>query len=128
MSIIKLPIRYEGSQGEKVLYTLFDSGATFSCINARDVKGIEKLTRLNKPKIVATASEGHFMEIKHRVAIDFYIDDIMLSDEFMVVPDLSEEAILGVTTLQKWRIKLDFEHDTVIIDPKIAKFILKEMK
>ncbi len=128
MSIIKLPIRYEGSQGEKVLYTLFDSGATFSCINARDVEGIEKPSRLNKPKIVATASEGHFMEIKHRVAVDFYIDDIMLSDEFMVVPDLSEEAILGVTTLQKWRIKLDFEHDSVIIDPKIAKFILKEMK
>ena len=128
MSIIKLPIRYEGSQGEKVLYTLFDSGATFSCINARDVEGIEKPSRLNKPKIVATASEGHFMEIKHRVAVDFYINDIMLSDEFMVVPDLSEEAILGVTTLQKWRIKLDFEHDSVIIDPKIAKFILKEMK
>jgi hypothetical protein len=42
MSIIKLPIRYEGSQGEKVLYTLFDSGATFSCINARDVEGKTK--------------------------------------------------------------------------------------
>ena len=128
MSIIKLPIRYEGSQGEKILYTLFDSGATFSCINADDIKGIEKLVRLKKPKIVATASEGHFMEIKHAVRLDFYLNDIELSDEFMVVPNLSEEAILGVTTLQKWRIKLDFEHDSVIIDPKIAKFILKEMK
>ena len=128
MSIIKLPIRYEGSQGEKVLYTLFDSGTTFSCINARDVEGIEKLVRLRKPKLVATASEGHFMEIKHAVRLDFYLNDIELSDEFMVVPDLSEEAILGVTTLQKWRIKLDFEHDSVIIDPKIAKFILKELK
>lgn len=128
MSIIKLPIRYEGSQGEKILYTLFDSGATFSCINADDIKGIEKLVRLRKPKIVATAAEGIFMEIKHAVRLDFYLNDIELSDEFMVVPNLSEEAILGVTTLQKWRIKLDFEHDTVIIDPKIAKFILKEMK
>jgi predicted aspartyl protease len=128
MSIIKLPIRYEGSQGEKILFTLFDSGATFSCINADDIKGIEKLVRLRKPKIVATAAEGHFMEIKYAVRLDFYLNDIELSDEFMVVPNLSEEAILGVTTLQKWRIKLDFEHDTVIIDPKIAKFILKEMK
>ena len=59
MSIIKLPIRYEGSQGDKILYTLFDSGATFSCINAADVKGIEKLVRLKKPKIVATAAEGY---------------------------------------------------------------------
>ena len=128
MSIIKLPIRYEGSLGEKILYTLFDSGATFSCINADDIKGIEKLVRLRKPKIVATAAEGTFMEIKHAVRLDFSLNDIELSDEFMVVPNLSEEAILGVTTLQKWRIKLDFEHDTVIIDPKIAKFMLKEMK
>ena len=40
MSIIKLPIPYEGSQGEKTLLTLFDSGATFSCINADSVKGL----------------------------------------------------------------------------------------
>jgi hypothetical protein len=128
MSIIKLPINYEGSQGEKRLLTLFDSGATYSCINEDFVKGLSKLDRLRKPKLVGTATEGHYVEIKHRVTLDFYIDDIQLSDEFMVVPTLSEEAILGVTTLQKWRIKLDFEHDTVIVDPKIAKFILKELK
>lgn len=51
-----------------------------------------------------------------------------MSDEFMVVPNLSEDAIIGVTTLQKWRIKLDFEHETVIIDPTIAKAILKNLK
>jgi hypothetical protein len=45
----------------------------------------------------------------------------------MVVPDLSEDAIIGVNTMQKWRIKLDFEHDTVIIDPKVAKLILKNL-
>ncbi len=35
MSIIKLPLHYEGSQGEKTLYTLFDSGATFSVSSLR---------------------------------------------------------------------------------------------
>ena len=128
MSIIKLPIRYEGSQGEKILYTLFDSGATSSCISADYVRGLSKLDRLRHTKLVSTASEGHFIEIKHRVTLDFYIDDIMLSDEFMVVPGLSEEAILGVTTFQKWRIKLDFEHDTVHVDPKVAKLMLKDLK
>ena len=128
MSIIKLPLHYEGSQGEKILYTLFDSGATFSCINADNVKGLGKLDKLRHSKWVATASEGHYIEIKHRVTLDFYIDDTVLSDEFMVVPNLSEEAILGVATMQKWRIKLDFEYDKVIVDPKIAKFILKELK
>ncbi|MCY7329627.1 MAG: retropepsin-like domain-containing protein [Saprospiraceae bacterium] len=128
MSIIKLPLRYEGSQGEKTLYTLFDSGATFSCINPDFVEGLAIKEKLRRPKLVATASEGHYLEIKHRVTLDFYIDDIMLSDEFMVVPNLSEEAILGVATLQKWRIKLDFEHDTVIVDPRVGKLMLKNLK
>jgi hypothetical protein len=80
------------------------------------------------PLEVATASQGTYLKISERITPDFYIDDIRMSDEFMVVPNLSKDAIIGVTTLQKWRIKLDFEHDTVIIDPKIAKAILKELK
>jgi len=48
-------------------------------------------------------------------------NDILLSDEFLLDPGLSEEAIIGAATLQKWRIKLDFEHDQVIVDPKVAK-------
>ena len=59
---------------------------------------------------------------------DFYFEDIRLSDEFMVVPNLSEEVIIGANTMQKWCIKLDFEHYTVIVDPKVAKLILKNLK
>jgi len=68
------------------------------------------------------------MKFEQRLMADFYINEIRMSDEFMIVPNLSEEAIIGATTMQKWRIKLDFEHDTVIIDPKIAKAILKQLK
>jgi hypothetical protein len=128
MSTIRLPLRYEGSQGEKTLFTLFDSGATFSCIHPDYIRGLTKKDKLRTSKLVATAAEGHFIEITHRVTLDFFIDDVMLSDEFMVVPGLSEEAILGVATFQKWRIKLDFEHDTVIVDPKVAKLMLKDLK
>jgi predicted aspartyl protease len=125
MSIIKLPLHFEGSQGEKTLYTLFDSGATFSCINPDYIKGLGKAEKLWKPLRVATAAEGTYLEIKYRVSLDFYIDDIRLSDEFYLVPTLSEEAILGVNTFQKWRIKLDFETDKVVVDPKVAKAMLK---
>lgn len=125
MSIIKLPLRYEGSQGEKHLYTLFDSGATFSCISPECAEGLANLEKLFRPMEVATAAVGHYLKINHRITVDFYIDDVRLSDEFFVIPGLSEDAILGVNTFQKWRIKLDFEHDTVIVDPKVAKAMLK---
>lgn len=128
MSTIRLPLHYEGSEGEKVLYTLFDSGATFSCVHPDSIEGLSHAEKLFRPKMVATASEGHYIEITQRVTLDFFIDDVLLSDEFMVVPNLSEEALLGVATLQKWRIKLDFEHDKVIVDPKVAKLMLKDLK
>jgi len=124
MSIIKIPMLYVGSKGEKQLYTLFDSGANLSCINPDHLGGIELATGLGRIRKLATASEGHFIEIKEVVRLDFYIHDILLSDEFLIVPNLSEEAIIGVATLQKWRIKLDFEHDKVIVDPKVAKLQL----
>ena len=128
MSIIRIPLRFEGSVGEKTLYALFDSGATFSCLRPDVAAEIEEPKLLRHPLEVATASEGHFVKISEALRADFYFEDIRLSDEFMVVPGLSEEAIIGVNTLQKWRIKLDFENDTVIIDPKVAKLILKDLK
>lgn len=125
MSVIKLPLNYIGSKGEKTLYTMFDSGANLSCINPDYVEGLETPTALGRVRRVYTASEGHFIEVKERVSLDFYLNDVLLSDEFLLVPGLSEEAIIGAATMQKWRIKLNFEHDTVEVDPKVAKMQLK---
>ena len=125
MSVIQIPVLYAGLKGEKHLLTLFDSGANLSCISAAHLDGIETPTGLGRTRRLGTASEGHYITITEVVRLDFYINDILLSDEFLVVPGLSEEAIIGAATLQKWRIKLDFDHDKVIVDSKVAKMQLK---
>ncbi len=122
--IIRIPLRFEGSKGEKNLYALFDSGATYSCISEESVADLEELITLHRPLRLATASTATFMEITQRTTLDFYHDEVRLSDEFLVVPGLSEEVIIGAATMQKWRLKLDFEHDNVIVDPQVAKLIL----
>lgn len=106
------------------MYTLFDSGARLSCINPEFVENLGGSQSLGKIRRIATASDAHFIEVKERITLDFYIDDVLLSDEFLVIPGLSEEAIIGAATLQKWRIKLNFEDDRVEIDPKVAKMQL----
>ncbi|MDI9366593.1 MAG: retropepsin-like aspartic protease [Flavobacterium sp.] len=124
MSVLKLPLLYVGSKGEKHLYTLFDSGANLSCINPEFVEGLANLESLGRTRLVSTASEGHYIEIKDVIRVDFYLHDVLLSDEFLVVPGLSEDAIIGAATMQKWRIKLNFDEDTVEVDPKVAKMQL----
>jgi len=124
MSVLKLPLLFVGSKGEKNIYTLFDSGANLSCINPDYVEDIAEKQALGRIRKLATASEGHYIEVKFAVRLDFYIHDVLLSDEFLVVPNLSEEAIIGAATLQKWRIKLNFEDDKVEVDPKVARLQL----
>jgi hypothetical protein len=126
MSVIKLPILFAGSKGESTLFSLFDSGANLSCINPEYLEKLEIPVNLGRKRKLATASEGHYIEISERVSLDFYLEEVLLSDEFLVVPGLSEEVIIGAATMQKWRIKLDFEHDTVHVDPKVAKLQLKK--
>ena len=122
--IIERELEFRGSKGRRNLLALFDSGATYSCINSSDVDGLANRERLPDPLDVETASDGNFIRIVDRVGLDFYVDGLRMTDEFMVVPNLSESVIIGATTMQKWKIKLDFEHDTIILDPRVAKLKL----
>lgn len=117
-------MRFEGSKGAKTLYSLFDSDTTYSCISEESIEQLEELIKLHTPMRLATGSEATFMEITHTTRLDFYHEGVRLSDEFLVVPGLSEEVIIGALTMQKWRLKLDFENDKVIVDPRVAKVIL----
>ncbi len=124
MSILRIPILFVGSKGEKHLTALFDSGADLSCIHPDCVKDLETPVHMGRIRHLNTASAAHVIEVKERVSLDFIIDDIVLSDEFLIIPGLSEEVIIGVATLQKWRMKLDFEHDRVIINPRLGRLQL----
>jgi hypothetical protein len=42
---------------------------------------------------------GHYIKIEGRLTSDFYLNDIRMRDEFMGVHNLSEQAIIGVTTM-----------------------------
>ena len=94
MSVLKFPLLFVGSQGEKIIYTLFDSGVNLSWINQDYIHDIAEKQPLGRIRKLATAGEGHYIEVKDAVRLDFYINDVLLSDEFLVVPGLSEEAIL----------------------------------
>lgn len=117
-----------GSRGEKILWTLFDTGSAYSCIREDLAIELGLLDELPMPMLFETASENNYIRATHGMQINFELNDLILTDEFMVLSQLSEEAIIGVTTMQKWKLKLDFERDSVITNPKVAKLILKDLK
>jgi hypothetical protein len=124
MAIIEKRIKLVGSKGSKSLIALFDSGASYSHIRPELAQELEIITPLPQPIRLATAKSGEEVEAKSRVTLDFWIDEYRFSDEFMVIEGLSEDVIIGVKTMQAWRMKLDFEKEKVIIDPRVTKLRL----
>jgi len=124
MAIIAKKLKLAGSKGEKELEGLFDSGATYSCIERKLAESLATLERIPIPLKFETAEKKRSITAKERVSLDFYLNGYRFSDEFMVIPDLSEGVIIGASTMQKWRFKLDFENEEVIIDPRVTKFRL----
>lgn len=121
MSIIERTIRLEGPLGERDVTALFDSGASVSCISPELAKELEQPIPLRIPLIITTADKKNSMPVDEKVSLEFYIDGYRFSTEFYLVPDLSEEVIIGSATMQQWRFKLDFENDEVIIDPRVTR-------
>lgn len=121
MAIIQKPIRLAGSKGSEEVVAIFDSGSTYSCIQPELAKKLEIVLPLPEPMDFSPAKEGEMVTATERVSLNFYFDGYRFSDEFMLIPKLSEPVIIGATTLQKWQMKLDFEADEVIIDPRVTK-------
>lgn len=128
MSIIRSPLLFRGTKNDKYLYGLFDSGANLSAIRKDLAEQIDVLIKLREPIRLATANSNDFMQVNHKFVGEFFLNDVQLSDEFLVLEDLSEEVIIGAATMQKWRMKLDFEHDTVSVDSKVAKLQIVHLK
>ncbi len=124
MAVIQKNIRLVGSRGSSEEIALFDSGASYSCISPELARKLEVVIPLPEPMSFGTAKDGEQLIANERVSLNFHLSGYRFSDEFMLIPDLSEQVIIGAATLQKWRLKLDFEHDEVIIDPRVTKLRL----
>jgi len=127
MEVIEKKIKLRGSRGEAEVVAVFDSGATYSCIQPELARKLGRMEALPEPKIFGTAESERKVTAKERVSLDFALNSYTFSDEFMVIPTLSDPVIIGAATLQKWKMKLDVENDEVIIDPRVTKLRLLQL-
>lgn len=124
MAIIEKELRLVGSKGEREVKAIFDSGVSYSCIAPELARELGMVEALPEPMEFGTAKEGESLSAKEAIRLNFYLEGYRFSDEFMLIPNLSEPVLIGAKTLQAWRLKLNFETDEVIIDPRVTKLRL----
>jgi hypothetical protein len=116
MPLLELPCTLVGNRGRTSTVCLFDGGASYSVICRETAEQIARLEPLPEPFIFETASGGNFITAEYEVFLEFFLEDAprCFTDSFMVLDTLSEELIIGATTMQKWQIKLDFANEKVL--------------
>ncbi|MEW5760424.1 MAG: retropepsin-like aspartic protease [Candidatus Thermoplasmatota archaeon] len=114
-----------GSKGKEEVDAVFDSGATYSCIQPKLAKKLGYIESLPEQKKFGTAEKKRKVTAKERITLDFEVNGYRLSDEFMITRELSEPIIIGAKTLQAWRIKLNFETSMENFDIGVFPFLVK---
>jgi hypothetical protein len=94
MAVIQKRIKLVGSLGSKEELAMFDSGSTYSCILPALAQQLGVVERLPEPKVFGTAKDGEQLTSTERVSLDFLLEGYRFSDEFMLIPDLSERVII----------------------------------
>ena len=124
MGLLTKKLRVVGDKGERRLQVLFDTGASDSFIRQDLIRNIATPVKLPSPKVYTLADGAGRLHAEETVVLHLYVAGVMISDNFIVAPRLSDPAIIGANTLQKWRIKLDLENEKIIIDRRMARRLL----
>lgn len=122
MGLIYKTIKVSGNKGSKEVKTLFDSGASESFIRADIAKELSSPTRLPNPK---TFEMGRgTLKVTRAMLGDVQLNGATLFATLLVVPNLTEELILGADFFQRWKVRLNPENEEVILDKDALKLKL----
>jgi hypothetical protein len=124
MGLLTRRLELRGNKGRGEMAGLFDTGATYSFIRRDVAERLATALPLDEPLNFETAQEGDQLTATHVVRLAFLLNGFRFSDEFIVLDELSEPVIIGAKTMQAWRMKLDMEHEEVIVDPSVTRLIL----
>ena len=123
MGIIVKEMMVAGSTEERRCQVLFDTGAS-ACFVREDVaSGLEHLIQTPVP-LSFKLGNNTVMTAEKMILLFFRIKGHHLPFQFLVVPELPYEVIIGADFLQKWKIRLDPVTEDFIIDEKALEIIL----
>lgn len=124
MGLIIKKLRVFGDKGEKRVQVLFDTGASASFIRRDIAESLATILRLPSPEVYTLGDGVGRLRATETAVLYVIVKGIRISDNFIVVPRLSDEMIIGANTLQKWRVRLDLENADVLVDRRVSRLLL----
>ena len=107
----------KGTRRSDTARILYDSGASSSFIR-RDIADLLGDTSPTVSPLQFIIGDGQMISADQTINLEIEMNGITVEYRFLVLDDLPEEIIIGADLMQKWKISLDLENETVDIDPR----------
>lgn len=118
----QLPIR--GNRSERIANVLIDTGASFSFVRRDVAEAVSAIIALPRPLRVELG-DGSVVELSETAILGVEVAGLNAVDNFIVMPQLLEEVVLGAGTMRKYALKLDMETSAIFaaleIDPALPQ-------
>jgi hypothetical protein len=120
MSVITKTLEVAGDKGESKIKALFDTGSSVSFIKKSVIDKLGSVIRLIKPEAFTLGNSSSLI-VTEGTILQININGNSLTDIVYVTEKIPDDLIIGASTMQKFKLKLDLEKDEVIIDPEVMK-------
>lgn len=112
MPNLKMPVLLSGDKDKVNASALVDTGASFSFVTRSVAEKIGTITMMPTPQKF-TLGNGGMIVINEQVTLEMQIEGLLIADNFMVIDQAPDEVILGLATMNKYRLRIDPARETL---------------
>ena len=118
MGIIAKNYTVTGDLGSGTVRVLYDTEAGSSFVRRNVAENLGNIVRTLLPMTFTMADGQGTLTVDQDVALYIDVDGTPLMYRFFVLDDLAEELIIGADMMQRFKISLDMDNESVTIDPR----------
>ena len=118
MGMIVKDYTVSGSRDSATVRALYDTGAGASFVQRDIAERLGDIVTAPNPIQVTLADGQQTFTVDRVIFLEVDVDGTGLQYTYYVADGLAEELIIGADMMQRWKISLDLENESVSIDPR----------
>ena len=118
MGLIIKDYTVSGNRNSATVRAMYDTGAGASFVRRDIAERLGDTVAAASPIRFTMAGGQETFTVDQTISLDVDVEGTNLQYSYYVADGLAEELIIGADMMQRWKISLDLENESVSIDPR----------
>ena len=118
MGLIVKDYTVSGNRSSATVRALYDTGAGASLVRGDIAENLGDSGAVASPIMFTMADGQEAFTVDQTISPDVDVDGTRLQYAYYGAEDMAEELIIGADMMQRWKINLDLDNESVSMDPR----------